>query len=276
MHLLLYGGQSTGLAVLGDELADVTYALAGNKVNHIGFEGSNGLDWSNLGSGGGVVDLIDKYAAWRLVSEGMRLSLLNPAEEDDGWWEACRISIPTDSSAWRFTTTDCTLNRTADGCVGPNTILAQLSIQSIVNERSYTTGLLRDLKHHVFKLNPRHDEHDMKQQVDRRDLDTEDIVTYDSIDTVATIGVGRDDVVDLIERTVDMSFDFIYVRIRGRTGVNKSRLHANVVSNQEITFAPSEREARFHTKSSNIGAQMPAHVAASRASGSASHVVPTV
>ena len=43
---------------------------------------------------------------------------------------------------------------------------------------------------------------------------------------------------------------------------------------QEITFAPGEREARFHTTSGNIGPAMDTHIHARRSDGSAANIVP--
>ena len=83
---------------------------------------------------------------------------------------------------------------------------------------------------------------------------------------------GVDDITDLIERFTDTSMDMIYIRIHGRASGNLSRLHANIVSNQEITFTAGERESRFHTASGDIGSAMDEHIHAKRGNNAASNV----
>jgi hypothetical protein len=223
---------------------------------------------------GGDINVVDQYAYWRLVSQGLRLSLLNPAEEDDGWWEAIRVNSPVDSDAWTMGTVGIAKDTTNGGCISPTVLLDSLAVSELVNERSYATGLLRDMKDHVFSLHPIKDDHDIKQQVSKRAVSATDVASLNATDQVISFDGGRDDVTDFIERITDQSYDMVYIRVHGRTATNKSRLHLNVVSNQEITFSPGEREARFHTTSGNIGPAMDTHIHARRTDGSAAHVVP--
>lgn len=149
--------------------------------------------------------------------------------------------------------------------------------QSLVNETSYTTGLCRDLHKHVFKLHPIGDEHDVKQQMTTTQFTASDISTSVGSSSAATAGVyktfgsGLDTPRGAISDQISASHDMIYVRIHGRAAGNPTRLHYNMVSNQEIVFDNSERESRFHTLSQRVG-NFDEHHAASRASSSASHM----
>jgi len=230
------------------------------------------LNWSGVDALGGDVAAIDLYVYWRCVSQGLRLSLLNPQEEDDGWWEAVRINTPIDSASYQFHTTDSSKDRTTKGCIVPAVTLESAKVTQLVNERSYVTGLLRDLKDHTFTLNPIKDDHDLKTQVSQRKVSAGHVNAYSSADEALVFDAGVDDITDLIERFTDTSMDMIYIRIHGRAAGNLSRLHANLVSNQEITFTAGERESRFHTASGDIGSAMDEHIHAKRGNNAASNV----
>jgi hypothetical protein len=273
LDILLWPGMNCGVSVRGEEDADGAYSFSSSKTLNVGFVGSSGLNFAGMTNTGGQIDMIDQYAYWRIVSQGLRLSLLNPAEEDDGWWEAMRVNSSVDSEDWQLHHTDASGSKSVNAVVAPTTLLSNLTTSQMVNERSYATGLLRDLKDHVFSLHPIKDDHDIKQQVEHRALSGDD-VTENPTDGLYNFERGRDDATDFIERVTDQSYDMIYIRIHGRNAPSKSRLHMNVVSNQEITFAPGEREARFHTTSGNIGPAMDTHIHARRSDGSAANIVP--
>jgi hypothetical protein len=272
LHFLLYPGQDAGLVIAGDLQSDGAFAT--QKYNVVGFTGSNGMNWNSVSTAGGIAAMQDNYAWWRCVSSGLRLSLLNPAEEDDGWWEAVRVTEPMETTDYQLTTKDTSANRTSQGTIAPTRLLNKMINRNLVNERSYTTGLLRDLKKHVFSLHGVKDEHDLRQQSEYHDFQADDITNFDSVDVVGTFDIGKGDIKDIINTVIDPGYDMIYIRVKGRSGTNKSRLHVNVVSNQEITFGADERESRFHTASANIGPAMSEHIHAKRSFGSASHVVP--
>ena len=272
LHLLMFAGQNCGLMVNGDATSAATFVSTQYQYDNIGFTGSSGLDWSGVDATGGDVNAIDQYAYWRCVSQGLKLSLLNPQEEDDGWWEAVRINTPIDSSSYQFHTTDSSKDNTTQGCIVPAQTLASAKATQLVNERSYVTGLLRDLKDHTFTLNPIKDDHDLKTQVSTRKVSAGHVDTYDATDIALTFDAGVDDITDLIERFTDTSMDMVYIRIHGRASGNLSRLHANIVSNQEITFTAGERESRFHTASGDIGSAMDEHIHAKRGNNAASNV----
>lgn len=274
LHFLLYPGTDAGLVISGDALSGGAFVTPANQNNVVAFTGSNGVDWSAISSTGGDVTDLDKYAQWRTVSAGLRLSLLNPQEEDDGWWEACRVIEANDPLDYDLTSKNSTANRSANGTIAPTRLLQNLKGKNLVNERSYATGLLRDVKNHVFSLHGIKDEHDFKEPQTTFTFTDADILAYNPVDIVGSFASGSANAMDYINQRIDPSYDMIYVRCYGRNAGNLSRLHCNVVSNQEITFSNEERESRFHTASGSIGAAMNDHVHAKRSFGSASNVVP--
>jgi len=276
MHILLYPGQDAGVVVTNSAEADAAYSIWKHDV--VGFTDSNNIDWSSLlTSTGGTMEFDQRYALWRVVSQGLRLSLLNPAEEDDGWWEAVRVSVPIRTSDYMLCCKDAdpsTANRAAKGTVAPLGVISALTNDNLVNERSYTTGLLRDLKNHVFSLHSRRDDHDFKTQTSKHYLLGTVCQTEDATDHVMTFLDGADGPKNLVEKWIDQSQDMIYIRIHGRPDTGQSsRLHLNVVSNQEIQFHNNESESRFHTGSTDIGGHIDQHIAAKRLNGSASHMI---
>lgn len=278
MHMLLYGGQDAGLVLFGDQESG-TRALANPLADFtvVGYTGSNSVDWSLVAVGGGNVQFLDDYTQWRLVSQGLKLSLLNPVEQEDGWWEAIRVTEPLDTNDWTLFWKDTgILNRALHGTVAPTKVLTNLTSRNLVNENSYATGLLKDLHKQVFKLHPRSDDHEIRHQMDSLQLVNADVLTNDVIDIIAEFQTGNTNVASLINMLIDPGFDYIYIRVHGRGGTTPSRFHTNIVSNQEITFSNQQRESRYQTRSSDIGASMDTHMAATRGNGSAAHRVPNI
>ena len=209
------------------------------------------------------------------MSQGMRISLLNPAEEDDGWWEAIRVNRPIETTLYNFMCKNAdSVDRTVDGTLAPALVLEDLKTQNLVNERSYATGLLRDLHNHMFSLHAVADEHDFKLQSTAQTFNTDDVTAINGADSFTTLRNGADNAFEMIQRWIDHGHDMVYLRVHGRTGAQLSRLHCNIVSNQEIVFAPEEREARFHTGTGEIGRAMDDHIQAKRGFNSAAHRVP--
>lgn len=273
MHVLLYPGQDAAIAITGDAESDSAFTL--NKYNVLGFTGSNGLDWTSVGATGGKANKIDNYAFWRVCSVGLKLSLLNPDEENDGWWESVRVTEPREPSLYRLHTKDVTADKTK-GTLAPLQLLENLKSANIVNEKSYATGLLRGIENKMFSLNPVRDFHDFRDQMKVYDLNSDTVGTYDSLNESLNLLEGQDEGQMLVNQIIDPGLDFIYVRIHGRTTVPATRVHLNVVSNQEITFGNDERESRFQTRSGNVGPQtISEHAHVKKATNnSAHHMVP--
>jgi hypothetical protein len=84
--------------------------------------------------------------SYRTVGTALRLSLVNSADQNEGYWEAARV--PTSALDFKFTAPD-PLNPTVY-----NTAVS-LTMQDIdlSNYQTYLTGKLRDIHRYQFKLN---------------------------------------------------------------------------------------------------------------------------
>lgn len=83
----------------------------------------------------------------RIVGTALRLSLVNSADQNEGYWEAARI--PTSSLDFKFTEPD------PVGAPGVKNTAVSLTLGSLdlSNYQTYLTGKLRDIHRYQFKLN---------------------------------------------------------------------------------------------------------------------------
>ncbi|AQA27297.1 P1 [Avon-Heathcote estuary associated bacilladnavirus] len=259
MHILLFPGQNSGILI--DETAQ---ADLGSRTYYIPtFFGSNGLDWDDLADATTAANVrgLDNYALWRVVSTGLQLKLLNPVDQDDGWWESVRVTTENTNVDWYLTTgNNSTQPGGNNGTIAPvGLINSLLSQQTLANEQSYSTGLLRDLHRVQFECHGQRDYHDFIQQRNEIRLAGAAISAVDKTTNYeAQFSLGHDDANDVINQFVDRSYDMVYIRLhcRQNTGTTPflgSRFHLNCVSNQEVIFDHEERESRFHTRSHTIG-----------------------
>lgn len=257
MHLLLFAGQNTGLIAF-----DSNSGIAGTQI--YGFEDAGGCDWTDVGGSGGNVSQNQEYGQWRVVSTGLRLSLLNAVEEDDGWFEAVRLNEPLQTLDYFLATVDRTIHGANNGCIVPGfpATRAGFKTRTLSNEPSYVTGLLRDFENYQFDLHGKLDHHDFIQGKQNLYLETTAIsasTPFVSPFTGDFTADGYSSVYDVINQYIDPGYDMIYIRVHSRantsanTALNGSRLHYNLVSNQEITYQGDQRDSRYQTVSSNIG-----------------------
>lgn len=279
MHMMLFPGQNCGIIYDPENSADL-----GTRTYYVPEYGNaGGPDWSDLlgvAPVSGDVTLRDNYALWRIVSQGLQLKLLNPAEQDDGWWEAVRVTEPITTTDYFLTTTDDSSNVASNGALTPDiTRYGATSIsggtlrdRNLVNEPSYSTGLLRDLHKVQFNLHGKLDHHDFSEQ--KLEIDSGSISDYVPAILQAQFDQGIDNQYDLIKNYIDSGYDMIYLRIHGRpSGTTPTRLHVNVVSNQEVSFGTIQRESRYQTKSENLGSAAEKHASVRNMQNSAAHIV---
>lgn len=255
LHMFLVGGQNAGIHILNEARFVDDPAFTSDRVFTIPYISSNNIDINSLTVSGGNVTTLDDYARWRLVSQGLKLTLLNVDDEDDGWWEACRVTEPIDTSEW-YLQPGANGTSTTGAVLTPGGLVTSFASRNIVNDRSYCTGSLRKIHEHKFELHPIGDDHDVRPQFTTSAFGGGDIDNAESLplESVFQFTEGSIKALEFIESKVDWSFDMIYIRIRGRvstTGETRSKLHMNLVSNQEIVYGTGEREARWHTTSPN-------------------------
>jgi hypothetical protein len=298
MHLLLVPGQNYGLiahntteSASWNADGPITGSGFGNYT--YGFQKSGGAQFvTPIANQDVIVQNAEDYSYWRVVSQALKLSLLNNDEENDGWWEAVRITDPISTENWCLTTANNsdTIN---DGVCAPYKELDSLTTRSLANEPSYNTGLLRDIHNVEFHLHPVKDEHDFERIMDPLRLRDSDSATGANRDVdianelltnnggqfrALPFKSGSQAASKLIAQQTDQSHDMIYIRIHcrvppeGQGNNGKTRLHCNIVSNQEICFDSTATMSRYQTKSEKaVNMEKQAH--RKKASQDAAHTI---
>lgn len=150
-----------------------------------------------------------KIKEFRIVSAGLKLSLVNNSDTNNGYWEAIRVP-----------------NENID-FVGVKADLVSYcanATANLIDQPSYCTGKLKDIHKYVFQLKPDGNNHDVTRWTANTDIDK-------SLDMILIKIVGRASAV--AEDAVVDATHFI----------------AHHVSNQEVTYAPTSTLHRFMTES---------------------------
>jgi len=221
---------------------------------------------------------------WRIVSQGLRLSLTNNSDQNDGWWEAIRITPNNDATFWAFAQ-DGNEPETVDGrftspddyvpdssrVVAQGTAFAAVLNSNFADNPSYISGKLRDIHKHQFFLKMVNTDHDMRQLkttynlingtvahqpsgADGHDGYVDNLPTW-SCPGAAVVSDGAN-VGELIAGNVDFSYDMVVIRIHGRpSNVDSSesintptRILSHIVSNQEVVYQENTFLERFHKR----------------------------
>jgi hypothetical protein len=153
----------------------------------------------------------------RLISTALRLSMLNNADQNDGYWEAARI--PVNLSDWSLAVPGGDAYLTGSpGAI--DSLFTDLS-----NHTTYQTGKLRDLHRMQFKLDSFTHEH-----------------PFTSVKSVLT-NVSAD-----VDQMFDQTFDIVLLKIYGRTETGSpTTLHVQVASNQEVIYKENTSLGRLMT-----------------------------
>jgi hypothetical protein len=180
---------------------------------------------SHLGT---VIDRMNVKLA-RIVSVGLRLTMINNSEQNEGYWEAARISVqPSDfainniTGALRYrpiNPPDPTLPSTGLGGANPMPDII------LSNHGTYHSGKLKDLEKVQFKLNS---------------VDTEHPYTP----------IYEPPTADMF---LDQSFDMILLKLHGRQqNTGPTQLMYDAVSNQELIYVEDTSLARLMTQNSKV------------------------
>lgn len=200
-------------------------------------------------------------AKWRLVSQAVRFTLINNADENDGWFEAIRFDLTNDygklnikhnanatpPQAW-ISPGKGALGGTPTGDTFDN---LYDNIGNLVEHPSYISGKLRDIHRYQFQLRAVDADHDFRN-VDRQYIIHEDARPSDPPPTATITPLDLShEAKEMKDALCDFSYDFIYVRIHGRPaaeGVNPTRIMTHVVANQEIMYEQGSAFSRYHTE----------------------------
>lgn len=205
---------------------------------------------------------------WRLVSQGLVLSLINNNDENDGWFEAIRFvpGHPADLySMFTKRPPDNNGTNAVDVDVGvSNGFDTNDRFGNLVENPSYITGKIRDLHKYKFTLKPHDTDHPFVKTKNN-------IVCREPSKNYFLPEIVYSEVSELLASVIDSSYDCIYIRIHGRpvsTDESGTRLMAHIVSNQELMYDTNTSLARFHSKS-NVMALFKDRVAAAHATRTA-------
>jgi hypothetical protein len=170
---------------------------------------SNGVVVDNSGN-----QTADWVTQWRIVSQGLKLSLVNSDETNDGWWEAVRVHVPASQGEFEY----------ADGRTFTGADFPYKTTGNLANSPTYVSGSLKDIHKHLFVLAPASREHEFLRLEKNGNTD--------------------------VRKFIDDSHDCIVIKIYGNVGSNTlSRLHAHHVCNQEYIYGHDTKQHQQQTKS---------------------------
>lgn len=153
----------------------------------------------------------------RIVGTALRLSLVNSADQNEGYWEAARI--PTNALDFTFVQ-DLTDPLAPVDTTGVSLPLADLDLS---NYQTYLTGKLRDIHRYQFKLNA----------IDN-DINFSRILTEPPA----------------IDQFVSEQWDTIIIKIHGRVEIGApSMIMYDCISAQEVIYTENTALARLMTTS---------------------------
>lgn len=263
MYFILFPGLNAGLYTVG---AAQDRVLSYNNDTQLRIN-SNGtrVDVGPVTDGQAI-------AQWRVVSQGMKLSLVNNADENDGWFEAVRLTISQEPDNWRI---DYPLNPAiqAAGKHGANglvirpksdsngAIIQGINRVNFVENATYRTGKLRDIHKHAFILKADSNDHDFIQLHPSVISGTGDGPLID--DDFGALQPNNNACQRLSDMLFDKSMDMIVVVVHGRVSgsstapQNPSNILAHLVANHEMCYEPSTQLARFHSESYDITRSIP-------------------
>lgn len=144
---------------------------------------------------------------WRLVSLGAQFALVNNADENDGWWEACRLQLAGDNgpSIVLEDGQDATGRMDPNGGIKRGFVVPHIPEQSeltdIAVQPSYCTGKLRDLHRYRFETTPVKNEYPNRRTMSPAAEATAIGTTYSNMS---------------LPLFLDTTHDMIYIKIHGR------------------------------------------------------------
>lgn len=247
-HLFAGLGMNATTSLKGDSATDASLT----QFNY----GSKGFGSANLqvipGAGNTVnrrVTYSGTVSKWRMLSVGMKLSLLNNDDDNEGWFEVIRTNRRvTDDDIQMIDTND------EDIPIGPGSDVYTLLNPDrmadgieFANDASYIAGPLKDLKNHQFVLRKTDDEHNF--------IALQDVYTVNA--TIDPLGNRTADInfataltTEVHRHFIDPSFDQLTVRIHGRNaggGGASTTVLVETVSNMEIIYDDGTELAQFMT-----------------------------
>lgn len=261
-HIMIVPGLDTGVISCisdadGSNVQDITHDL------YTGFESYVAGAWpphptptESVIDGPATIEFGGDVTKWRIVSQGLRLALLNPDDSNGGWWETCRVGYKLGVEDWtifspsanhnvsnRLTAGEMQINGT-NAYVRPliDVFGTFLSGANIAEADNYRTGTLKAIAATAFTLPPYQGNHEFQELDQKYALDP-----GDSFVTVTGNGSGEDlsfdfkagevEVKKFLQGALDLNHDLVYIRVHpsDSNGTN-TRLLLQHCANHEICY----------------------------------------
>lgn len=256
----------TGCLFLQPDILAATCFL--KNVKH-GFVTSTQTDDSEIGitrnnligdGAGGSMNKTGHIDRWRLVSQGMKLTLLNTDETNDGWFEAVRITdLPGNYEQQLWSSNNLYMYRTPhSSCL--DLWSEHLRAGSLRQSPSYINGSLKDIHKLMLRLNPIEGYHPLKvihenfpigpgglfTAAGQVEADTEGNPAYTGYQMwrPASEAATIDGWNEIRESFFDHSYDSVMVLIH--SGHAGTKLLCDTVQNNEVVYETHSGMARFH------------------------------
>lgn len=147
----------------------------------------------------------------RSLGAGLKLNLINSADNSEGYWEAIRV--PVQKSDLEVAATRRTVFK----------MILKAAEEDFAQYEPYQSGKLRDIHRFLFKLNSNNTEHEWIQLPPVADIDT-------------------------TEHLVDKSWDVIVIKLKGRKEATiPSVVKYDAVSLQEVVYKENTSLSRLQT-----------------------------
>ena len=205
----------------------------------------NGTEYELTHNGG--------FSQWRIVSQALRLELTNTDDENDGWFEACRFNFDNDNGSLQFTPLDgSTTSKFLGAAPSHNGLYNQVFSMAMVEQPSYSTGLLRDLKKYEFMLHPQSTTHDPVSITPRVKFTTGSEIKLDTAATTCVLDETSLASTVIKDMMYDKNMDWLLLRLHCRknsidAGSAGSAFICNVIQNLEVAFNADSDFAAFQT-----------------------------
>lgn len=247
--IVLYPGLQAGVAIWDGSTANNLGWL--NDSHFLFTGGEKSLD------GPQEFGVQSPIAKWRLVSQGLHISLLNPRDSDDGYFQAIHVrSRPTtENFEIAGSVTDPPMQLTANGRFTPNAALCEsFRGNSIAVEKSFISGPLRSIDKVIFsngKMEGDHEWHDIENYYHFELSELADIPKSGGPPGEGFFYPGNGSRVgqNLVETMIDGSFDMVYIRIYGSSVPDiQTKLLMTLQANHEYVYQDSSALSKFMTK----------------------------
>jgi hypothetical protein len=191
-------------------------------------------------------------AQWRTVSQGIKFSLINPSEEDDGYWEAVRVPLEKRTDAMALVP----LNKNAIDAHKINNLglffndeyydIIKSHEGSLVEQPGYQSGMLRDIHKKEFML--RHTGDFGDPQVNHRNLKTQLFEANKRYNMTNNL-----DCVAIEDEMLDDNMDMVLIKFTcrpnsGSGNTTGSRFLVNAIKNIEFTHSPDSDMRSYEVK----------------------------